>query len=192
MSLLLESDIIYNILLHANLQTIGNIFCVNKIIHKLCCDKYFWKSKIENDYKNVIPKSNDWIYEYKCIYTSYVRALKFVEYLIVNGNKIQQHNSPAHSLFIKKFVNISYLRWSQTSLPLSPDMKKIMTSVSLVPNDVNLVCVTFYIFSDQLYLGPVIREEFSIDIFTNYITSICYDYGDIDIHNFLNKNIFSF
>ena len=98
MSLILESDIIYNVLPHATLPTIGDLLCLNTLINKLCSDKNFWKAKLRDDYQNVTPKSDKWVNEYKCIYETYVRSVVFINKFIRNG--IARHMNATHTAAI--------------------------------------------------------------------------------------------
>ena len=99
MSTILESDVIYNILPHVDLETIGNLFCVNKIVHKLCNDKHFWKTKFNNDYKNVISKSEDFLYEYKDIFLRYVQSHKSITHFIKICNVLKKRYKAVYGIY---------------------------------------------------------------------------------------------
>ena len=189
MSIILESDIIYNILPHVDLETIGKLFCVNKKVNKLCFDKHFWKLKIENDHKNIVFNSNEWLHEYKNIHVAHVQAIKFIEYLIDWGKKYHGTNSFFSIFYIKKRIDSSYLCWNQP-MPLLMPTKKIKQFISLTDDISTPFRITFWFWTikkirDTSYI------DLSIDELTNYITNLRYDYGKISIYDYLDVPIFT-
>lgn len=84
MSIFFNKDLLYNILSHAELPTIGMVFRVNKIINDLHDNKHFWKGKFINDCNHVIPKSDNWLCEYKHVLLLRKMAIEFLD--ILNKN----------------------------------------------------------------------------------------------------------
>ena len=104
---ILQSDILYNILPHVDLETIGKLLCVNKFVNKLCSDKHFWKQKFKICNKTLPSKSDDWLLEYKNVWICTKRAIKFVDHFI----KISNTNFNSYKIYIHDTVNGAHLFW---------------------------------------------------------------------------------
>ena len=176
MSLILESDIIYNILPHVDLPTIGTLLCINKFVNKLCNDKHFWKNKIKYDYKNVIPKSDEWLYEYKCIYEIYVRSIKFVDDFIVDGlTHTPVRGYRGTGIHVRELINLDHFRWiSQIShLKLGSQ-----ATVSFFVYNHEIVSVVLNIYIGTISNGPCILYLLR-GTFIDYIINLHYNHHDI-------------
>ena len=177
MSLILESDIIYNVLPHAKLPTIGDLLCLNKLINKLCSDKNFWKEKIKHDYKNVIPKSNEWINEYKCIYKIYIRSITFIDNFIARSiehlNNYERNNFEA---YVDEVIILDYFRWITDMIPL-PTGSKAQTSAIYMNTNIKKFCVTFITHTSTF--TKVSNVSLSNSEFTDYVINLYYNHDNI-------------
>lgn len=66
----IHSDILYNVMMHSDIDTLSDTCRGNKITQKICSDKSFWLEKFDRDglpfFSDVIPKTTGkWIYEYR-------------------------------------------------------------------------------------------------------------------------------
>ena len=193
MSIILKTDILYNILPYIDLTCIGKLFCVNKIINKLCSDKHFWKTKFNNDYKNVISKNNNWLCEYKNVSLAYIQTIKFVDHFIKCAQIYKPRILPdTFSICIRGIVSYSDLYWisekSQMQLRKYPPPSiflgrhkgKYETLIEY-PFFVSVTNKTG--FSEPAYINMCKRE------FINYVTKLHYDYGNFAIYNRSNVSI---
>ena len=190
MSLILESDIIYNILPCINLSTIGKLFCVNKCVNKLCHDKYFWKEKLKHDWKNVIPKSDEWTNEYKCIYKIYIRSIKFIDNFIAGGTEhLNNYNSSSFKTHVNELINLDYFRWITGITPL-PTGSKAQTSIIYMNTNIKKFCVTFITRTN--IFTKVSSASLSHNEFTDYVINLYYNHDCIHMSEYKNKKIIPF
>ena len=188
MSLILESDIIYNILPHIDLPTIGTLLCISTFVNKLCSDTHFWKGKISNDYKNVIPKSDNWIYEYKCIYKTHIRAIKFVDEFIAYG---LSHDYTLKGIggiiLINGSINLDHFRWIP-NLPTSK-LGSVSTAIYFLINNIKLFRVSFII-----YYGDVYHNSYTLDLprdgLTDYVINLYYNHHNITMKKYKDIGTF--
>jgi len=175
MSLILESDIIYSILPHVCISTIGKLLCVNKFVNKLCNDKYFWKEKGEKDYKNMILKSDEWVMEYKCIYETHIWSNRYVDNFVADEIKYYQNNSIYRfTHYDHSPVNIDYFCWvSEISLLKSDrQVKKFMVNMDPKTKELH---IQFVIYHNNIY-DDIIYTYLSYDQFKKHIAHLYYYY----------------
>ena len=186
MALILESDIIYNVLPHTGFPTIRKLLCVNKFVNKLCNDVHFWKAKLKNDYKNVIPKSDKWMQEYKCIYKIHIRSIKFVNNFIIEG---MSYITPSYHVHVHELINLDHFRW----IPNISKLKlgsQATTSLYYINYKVNKFTIVFKITihgTMEHTLCALSRDEF-----TNYMINLHYNHDCIHMSEYNNKKIIFF
>ena len=178
MSLILESDIIYSILPHVGIPTMGVLFCVNKFVNKLCNDKYFWKEKVEKDYKNIILKSDDWIMEYKYIYETRIRANNCVDNFVFYI--INRYHNRGSIIYIRPPimtpVDLEYLRWIPSLSLLPPGYKANFSNFNI---DTKKQVVHMELFGRHKKLtGKTAYLQLSYDEFKKYMANLYYYYND--------------
>ena len=193
MSFILESDIIYNILPHVDIPSIGKLLCVNKFVNKLCSDKHFWKEKVKNDYKNMILKSDEWLWEYKCIYVAYVRAIYFVDNYIESVIKDNQYcggvsYNTAITPSAMEMINLDYFSLIQEFALLKPGSKTGVGILKLHTN-VQMAYLEFVIYHDNVLEGTI-ELHFYYDEFKECMANFYYYYNDLNIrYNNMGKII---
>ena len=196
MSMILESDIIYNILPHVDLETIGKLFCVNKFVNKLCNDKYFWKSKFSDKYKNFIAKSEKWLCEYKCVSLAHMQAIKFVDHFIEMGNLLHSCLSRDYYVITRNIIDHQNLYWIPDKLKLRLLSEGVYSSVFFGMNCNN----TGSLNDKPFYVSLSVRHRsnhhshtsdlyVSKQEFVDYITKIHYDYGNFTMYEYNDDEI---
>ena len=181
MSLILESDIIYSILPYVCIPTIGKLFCVNKFVNKLCNDKYFWKEKVEKDYKNMILKSDDWIIEYKHIYETHIRAGDCVDNFFSRITKCFQENTSVGATAyasppIMTSINLDYFHWLHTLLLFGPGCQAQISNFNV--NVETQVIRMDLIISYNKLMKETARLYLSYHEFKKYMANLYYYYND--------------
>lgn len=189
MSMILESDILYNILLHLDLTSVGNIFRLNKFVNRLCNNEYFWKIKFETDYKNIVPQSYEWLREYKTVSFAHTQTIKFAEYMI-KGDKYNSRYGVPFPFYARlcSIVNWSNLYWVPHKLR-SQLHENSITSIFLAMNQLmsrsttSLFSIGFRIQGGTPYYGDLSYIYISKEEFIKYVTKLRYDYGNFEFHD---------
>ena len=190
MSMILESDIIYSILPHADLPTIGKLLCGNKFVNKLCSNKYFWEEKIKNDYKNVIPKSDEWLYEYKCIYTIHVKSIKFIDNFIAKNIECIRNNSALEfSVHMFESINLDHFRWIPEISKMN--LENAAKTIILYAGNIEKICVSFTVFTPVAFVAAF-NVYLTLNQLTDYVINVHYNHHCIHLTNVNGKEIIPF
>ena len=187
MSTILESDIIYNVLSYIDFRTIGNIFCVSKLVNNLCNDKHFWKNKFMNDYHMVIPKSDNWLYEYKCISLVNIQTIKIVKYLIsvdAGCRLYYPQFNMQYAIRIHNTITNPHLYWIPDNLKRM--VGKGLSSVEFKVLTHDMFSIIFTMCAAEVHSIYMNQHEL-----INYMTRICYDYKDVVIFDNITSYLFS-
>ena len=188
MSMILESDILYDILPYVDLETVGKLFNANKLINNLCNNKHFWKVKFNNDHEMFVAKSDNWLYEYKCIVLARDQTIKFVNHFIKMARQSanMQGALPQYYLYIRDVVTLPNLDWipNVSQLQLNEYTTTLLilgiSSASLFKKDMARFHVSFEIHPSQIRKSSVLM---SMNDFINYMTKLYYDYGNFIVQD---------
>lgn len=167
------NDLFYNIMLHSNSFTLGNLSLVNKNTFSIFNNKHFWAEKSQHKIlninelqryekcqsiaKNIIPllkkeKQLDKFYSHACIEFKKENILQYLhENILVDINKFMMSNYLEE---LKNMVNYEQLLWiiyddvnPQIEYTLYIDNDEIEISVDITINQLyDLILTILYIF----------------------------------------------
>ena len=78
---MINTDILYNIMLHSHVFDVFSLSQTHKKAYKLCKEKHLWKNKCHQDYP-ITYQTQNWIHEYKKIYEAHKWAINETKRLI--------------------------------------------------------------------------------------------------------------
>ncbi len=148
----LPSDIIYNLMLNADLKTLNNLCQTNKIANKYCNDKHFWHEKFQHEKLPQVSIDGDWISAYQLL----IKAAEEAK-LMMMVTEIEDYNGAPdeYNMGGEGTINIKFneaLEKDDLVKIVLPDMiKKIHNKIGsdtktkykkkydLVPNSIQLV-----------------------------------------------------
>ncbi len=176
----MNSDMIYNVMLNADIKTLTNMCQIDKAAHQHCQDKHFWFQKMKQDKLPVIriDDGNDWIEAYQILLKAKEDAkLMMLVTTIEDDNGTEEYNMYGEGTITIEF-NES-LEDDDLIKVLLPNMiKKIHEKYKnhdLVPNSIQLILFKPRIsYHYELYVNKgdfeVERIESSFDEMLNLLT----------------------
>lgn len=171
-----NQDLIYNILLHSNYETMNNIFLTNKSASTIYHNQYLWQQKLLKC--DIKLKSLNYINEYKYINKSFKSATKkcnFLTNLNSNFNLYLTHDGSPINIYDYHFY------WVRTVDGLTHDDEP---TYKIIYNG-NFQLHIIYKLQDD-FIGLHI-ENFDKTQVINFMTKMLYHYK-IEIRLKLHKN----
>ena len=109
-------DILYNILLQSDLQTINNLYQINKDTIIICKSVQFWKDKFVNDKLPIFKAKDETLSQYK-LYAETVKSIKrATDTLIINRiEATRNHNKTTGRITLVTSCN--YTKFTDILLP---------------------------------------------------------------------------
>ena len=182
---LIYNDILYNIMLQADVNTLRELCSTNKKTNIYCNDLLFWKTKLQNEglleYDTKIELTPIDKYQY------ILMAKKSMEdTLIINKiEKFRQSNNTVGTIVL--FANGEYTSFTQLPLPLSL-IKNLESQLEDINNDIGILYFYITLRRDGRYdLRCTIRDNITEE---EYRAGIITD--DETIKKILYKFIFDY
>lgn len=189
----LPLEVIFVILMEANIKTVINMSITEKIIFNICNSKYFWINKIKYDTLKIVcdkqcSTMNEWIYEYIIAKEYYLAIMKYVikESQKYNEVKYIDIDLPIND-FIKlqkilptKFSQLKIQNTNIVSISFMVAKGKWMITINLFGGNDNLLYGYSYLISEQSIkdiLKNIVNDYRHIDLTYGIISY--YDIKDI-------------
>lgn len=163
-----NGDIIYNIMLQSDIDTIHIINTSCKLIYDMYQTKKFWEDKFKRDFNDVVCNSNDWKTEYKHLYFAHTLATRFARMLALASSKGSLWYT---TIYMRIIHNVSNICWLPKQL-ISDNLSHICFKVIQFEKGENLF--------DLVRINTDDTISINTDTFIGYVAKLMYAYPGID------------
>lgn len=202
---LVNNDLVmFNILLHSDVDTIERMCFISDIIEKIRDNKYFWIQKFEQDNLMLLnyPENNDWISEYKEVVFAITDADDIIKISLIEKERDKKINIifPNDGTIIIRFSDydseLDYDLWllpqELTSLVPAqlddPDFEVYPVQIKFTLNNDNTYKLIYELFCSQNNIQDVevVLDDLSINDVREILIKSVYD--DIRVVDHMGTN----